>query len=137
LTARQSLISLERRRPELKPPLGTCERSPPAWPICHWPATDPKKPQARLKQIWELTDRKESFEGKLVALSSEFAKMQEAARLSPPQQLQRFAAVLPRRTALIDVLNYLHNLSVAPDNECQQPQLEVEAAHLPTRRRAP
>ncbi len=43
VTARQSLISLERRRPELKPPLGTCERSPPAWPICHWPATDPKK----------------------------------------------------------------------------------------------
>jgi CHAT domain-containing protein/Tfp pilus assembly protein PilF len=109
ITARQSLISLQRRRPELKQSFEELREVSTRLANLSLASPDLKNAQARFEQIGELTNQKESLESKLAARSSEFGKFLEAARLSPAKQLQRFEAALPRQTALVDVLEYWHS----------------------------
>jgi CHAT domain-containing protein/tetratricopeptide (TPR) repeat protein len=63
---------------------------------------DPKKREVWLRQIGDLTNRKEDLERDLATKSAEFRQAQETARLTP-EQLQR---VLPKGTVLVDFLEY-------------------------------
>ena len=66
---------------------------------------DPKKREVWLRQIGDLTNRKEDLERDLATKSAEFRQAQETASLTP-EQLQR---VLPKGTALVDFLEYTHS----------------------------
>jgi tetratricopeptide (TPR) repeat protein/CHAT domain-containing protein len=63
---------------------------------------DPKRREVWLRQIGDLTNRKEDLERDLATKSAEFRQAQESISLTP-DQLQH---VLPAGTALVDVLEY-------------------------------
>jgi CHAT domain-containing protein/Tfp pilus assembly protein PilF len=84
----------------------------------YWTVPDPKKRQVWLRQIGDLTDRKEDLERDLATKSAEFRLDQEAARLTP-EQLQR---VLPKGATLFDFLEF--------DSEPEQRQRVYPGAPL-------
>lgn len=122
VTARQSLIRAECRRPELKGLFQDLQAVSTRLANTARANPDSKHPEARLRAIEQLTEQKEALEAKLAARSGDFAQIREAARLSPEQQLQRLESALPARTALVDVLEYRH---ISP-SAVQKGRLEFE-----------
>jgi CHAT domain-containing protein/tetratricopeptide (TPR) repeat protein len=106
VTARQSLIRLQRRRPELKALFDDLEKVSTRLGNLALAPADPKQAQARVHEIEQLTEQKERLEGRLAAQSDDFAQIREATALGPKQLLDKLQQALPPKTALVDVLEY-------------------------------
>jgi CHAT domain-containing protein/tetratricopeptide (TPR) repeat protein len=122
VTARQSLVRLQRRRPELKNLFGDLQTVGTRLANVSLAGPDPKHPGARLQEIEVLTEQKETLEGKLAAQCPEFAQTQETARLGREEQLRKLKAAITPQTALVDVLEYTH---ISPPSAKKGP-LDVE-----------
>jgi tetratricopeptide (TPR) repeat protein/CHAT domain-containing protein len=109
VTARQSGIRLEHRRPELQRLFKDFQTVSTRLANLSLAAPDSKEPEARLKVVEELTEQRELIETKLAAQSEAFARRRSIAKLSPAEQLAKLVAALPIHTALVDVLEYTHS----------------------------
>jgi tetratricopeptide (TPR) repeat protein len=106
VTARQSLVRLKRRRPDLKHLLDELQTVGTRLANLSLAGADPQHAQARLQKIEALTEQKEMLEGKLAAQYHEFAQTRDAARLGRDEQLRKLKAAIPPQAALVDVLEY-------------------------------
>ena len=106
VTARQSSIRLERRRPALKPLFDELDKVSIRLANLALANSDPKQAQSRRNEIEQLSEQKETLERKLAAKSVHFAQMRDSSKLGPKDLLDRLRAVLPPKTALVDVLEY-------------------------------
>lgn len=106
VTARQSLMRLARRRPELKAIFQDLESVTTRLSNLALATPDPDHAAARLHDVDQLTEQKELLEQKLAAQSADFAAIREAASESPAQQLEKLKAALPAGHALVDMLEY-------------------------------
>jgi tetratricopeptide (TPR) repeat protein len=118
VTGRQSLIRVERRRPEVKKVFQDLETVSTRLANLALASPDPQHAAARIQEIDELTERKELLEKELAAKSADFGQIRAAVKQSPAQQLKKLQAALPPRTALVDVLEYWHG-SPAPERKGQ------------------
>jgi tetratricopeptide (TPR) repeat protein len=109
VTARQSLVRLERRRPDLKHLFDELQTVGTRLANLSLASADPTHPEVRLQKIEALTEQKEMLEGKLAAQYREFAQTRDAARLGREEQLRKLQAAIPPQTALVDVLEYWHS----------------------------
>jgi CHAT domain-containing protein/Tfp pilus assembly protein PilF len=116
VTARQSLVRLERRRPDLKHLFDELQTVGTRLANLSLAGADPKHPEVRLQRIEALTEQKETLEGKLAAQYHEFAQTREAAGLGREEQLKKLQAAIPLQTALVDVLEYTHSTSPSAKN---------------------
>jgi tetratricopeptide (TPR) repeat protein/CHAT domain-containing protein len=118
VTARQALVRLERRRPDLKHLFDELQTVGARLANLSLSGADPKHPEVRLQTIEALTEQKEVLEGKLAAQYHAFAQTREAARLGRDEQLRKLQAAIPAQTALVDVLEYTH---IAPPSAKKGP----------------
>jgi CHAT domain-containing protein/Flp pilus assembly protein TadD len=116
VTARQSLIRLERRRPDLKPSFDELQTVGTRLANLSLAGADLKHPEVRLQKIEALTEQKEMLEGKLAAQYQDFAQTRETTRLGRDEQLKKLQAAIPAQTALVDVLVYWHITPPATKN---------------------
>jgi CHAT domain-containing protein/tetratricopeptide (TPR) repeat protein len=119
VTARQSLVRLERRRPNLKPLFDELQTVGTRLSNLSLAGPDPKHPELRLQKIEALTEQKELLEGKLSGQYHEFAQTRDAARLGREEQLKKLQAAIPPQIALVDVLEYWY---VVPPSAKKEPQ---------------
>jgi CHAT domain-containing protein len=118
VTARQLLLRLERRRPDLKNLFDELQTVGTRLANLSLAGADRQHAENRLQKIEALTEQKETLEGKLAGEFHEFAQTREAARLGRDEQLKKLQAAIPTQTALVDVLEYTH---IAPPSAKKGP----------------
>ncbi len=104
VTASQSLTRLERRRPELKPLADELLQVGTRLAHLSFSTPEPKHRKAWLKEISDLTDRKDRLERDLSEKSTRFRQSRETLSVDP-DQLRK--AIEPS-AALVDILYYRH-----------------------------
>jgi len=102
VSARQQRQRLQSKRPELADDLAKLQSASSRLAALALAVPDPKRQEARLRQIKDLNEEKERLESALAGRSAEFRGLQESRQLSPAQ----LQGVLPKDAVLVDFLEY-------------------------------
>jgi CHAT domain-containing protein/tetratricopeptide (TPR) repeat protein len=131
VTADQWLSRLERGRPELVPVTERLRGVGARLARASFATPDRSRRESWLKDISDLTEQKERLEQELANKSAAFREHKQAAQLDP----DALRSILPKGTALVDILLYSHSFPRKPDEKTRR-KAELRAVAFVVRRDA-
>jgi tetratricopeptide (TPR) repeat protein len=112
VTARQALMRVERRRPELKERFQKLEEVNRRLASLSRPAPAAGQRDVLLRELERLQEEREGLQRELATKSSEFRELRESLEMGP-RQWKKLLDAIPPNAALVDVLEYWHSASPA------------------------